>query len=149
MLGKPSPTITGNKLPSKRHALQVFFHLHNEDKMTVRESATEAVGPALPFWDKAKILVGLKKHLIEKLEALFNSWRSLRQGKKKESAVQRQREKAFEDDQDDLFDMAHQDALHMITIEEDKQFLLAQREKGRRGSMAGVDTVLARKEPQA
>lgn len=37
----------------------------------------------------------------------------------------------------------------MITIEEDKQFLLAQQEKGRRGSMAGVDTVLARKEARA
>ena len=58
----------------------------------------------------------LQEHRIAKLEALFNSWRSLRK-EKKESAVQRQRED-FEDHLDALFDMAHQDALHMITIEE-------------------------------
>lgn len=62
--------------------------------------------------------------------------------------VQCQREKDFEDDLTDLFDMADQNVLRMITIEEDKQFLIlmAQWEKERRGSMAGVDTVLARKE---
>jgi len=34
----------------------------------------------------------------------------------------------------------------MIQIEEDRRFLLAQRDKGRRGSMAGVDTQLAGQE---
>lgn len=88
LLGKPSPTITGNKLPSKKQVLQVFFHLHNEEKKTVREAATGAVGAALPFWEKARIPVCLKKHLIKKLEVLFNSWKSLRKGRKKESVVQ-------------------------------------------------------------
>jgi hypothetical protein len=46
----------------------------------------------------------------------------------------------------DLFDVAHQDALGMIKIPEDKAFLLAQREKGRRGIMAGVDVSLMNKE---
>jgi len=40
---------------------------------------------------------------------------------------------------DDLFDIAHQNALQIITIEDDKQFLVKQREKGRTGSLAGVD----------
>ena len=42
----------------------------------------------------------------------------------------------------DLFDFAHQDALTMIRIEEDKLFLVKQREKGRPGSMLGVDLKL-------
>jgi len=38
--------------------------------------------------------------------------------------------------------MAAQDALQVMKIEEDKQFLLAQQE-GCRGSMGGVDKMLA------
>ena len=34
----------------------------------------------------------------------------------------------------------------MMTIQEDKDFLAAQREKGRRGSMAREDTILTAKE---
>ena len=52
------------------------------------------------------------------------------------------------DDLDNLFDMAHQDALDMITIEEVK-FLIAQCEKGRRGAISGVDLVLTKKEVRA
>jgi len=42
----------------------------------------------------------------------------------------------------DLFDNAHQDALNMISIQEDKLFLVKQRKKGRPGSMFGVDIKL-------
>lgn len=43
-----------------------------------------------------------------------------------------------------LFDIAKQNALITMTIEEDKIFLLKQREKGRPGSMIGVDQRLNR-----
>src|SRR6218665_2823311 len=55
-------------------------------------------------------------------------------------------EDIFKDTFNDLFDVAHPDALTTITIPEDKAFLLAQREKGRRGMMSGVDVSLAKKE---
>ena len=42
--------------------------------------------------------------------------------------------------------MDHQDALDMVTIDADKEFLIAQREKGRRGAMTGVDLVSTKKE---
>jgi len=45
-----------------------------------------------------------------------------------------------------LLDTSHRDAFAMIKIEEDRQFLLAQREKERRGSMFEVDVALSRKE---
>jgi hypothetical protein len=48
----------------------------------------------------------------------------------------------------DLFDIAHQDALTMIRIEEDKLFVVKQREKGRLGSMLGVDIKLTNIEKQ-
>jgi len=46
----------------------------------------------------------------------------------------------------DLFDVAHQNALEMITIEEDKNFLIFQRKKGRPGAMRGVDKKLFKKD---
>lgn len=50
------------------------------------------------------------------------------------------------DELDDLFDIAHGDAMQLIKDDEDKEFLRKQREKGRPGSMAGVDAILAAKE---
>ena len=44
---------------------------------------------------------------------------------------------------DDLFDISHANALNMIVLQEDKDFLLTQREKGRRGYMRSVDKTLA------
>ena len=46
---------------------------------------------------------------------------------------------------DSLFDIANQNAMQMMTIEEDKQFLLAQR-AGRQGRLLSVDQKLTRKE---
>jgi len=45
-----------------------------------------------------------------------------------------------------LFDIAHAEALELIVIEENRQFLLAQREAGRQGKMGSVDSSLARRE---
>jgi len=47
----------------------------------------------------------------------------------------------------DLFDMiAHQNAMSMIKIEEDRLFLFARSEKDHRRKMCGVDRALALKE---
>ena len=45
-----------------------------------------------------------------------------------------------------MFDIAHAEAISMIKIQEDKDFLLAQREPGRRGKIGAVDTGLVRRE---
>ena len=47
---------------------------------------------------------------------------------------------------DDLFDIAHSEALEQLKNEEDKNFLVLQRQKGRPGSMLGVGHKLKHKE---
>jgi len=47
---------------------------------------------------------------------------------------------------DDLFDIAHMNALDIIKIEIDRQFLLSQREKGRIGCMLVRDINLQKTE---
>ena len=49
----------------------------------------------------------------------------------------------------ELFNIAHAEAMTKITIEEDRQFLIGQRERGRRGTMAVLGLVLAAKEEKA
>lgn len=50
---------------------------------------------------------------------------------------------------DDFFDIAAADALTVIRNEEDKEFLQKQRQKGRPGSMLGVDAKLSGKEDRS
>jgi len=59
------------------------------------------------------------------------------------TSLHRQQEAEFVENLENLFDIAHADALSMIKIPEDRAFLLAQREKGRRDVMGPVDQVLA------
>ncbi|KAK8384336.1 hypothetical protein O3P69_009253 [Scylla paramamosain] len=49
------------------------------------------------------------------------------------------KEEMFCDDLDELFDVAHKDALIMLKNEEDRDLLLSQREDRSQSSMAGVD----------
>lgn len=48
----------------------------------------------------------------------------------------------FEERLPDLFDCAHAKALALMTIAEDKEFLRARTEKGKRDYMAGLDKKL-------
>ncbi|GBN15437.1 hypothetical protein AVEN_161866-1 [Araneus ventricosus] len=52
----------------------------------------------------------------------------------------------FISDLNNLFDIAHANALEIIKIEEDRKLLLSQREPGRRGCLMGVDMKLAKRE---
>lgn len=52
----------------------------------------------------------------------------------------------FDNEVDNLSDIAHGNALDMIHIDENKLFLLSQRKKGRPGCMLGIDYFSTRKE---
>ena len=60
--------------------------------------------------------------------------------------LHRKSEAKFVDVLDDLFDVAHADALQLIKIDEDREFLIAQREIGRRGCLGSIDMKLTRQE---
>ena len=57
-------------------------------------------------------------------------------------------EEAFTAEFPNLCDVSHDNAFQMITIQEDGDFLLVQWESGRRGSMAGLDRKLKKKEDE-
>lgn len=146
LVGGTIGQITGSKLPSNKQVLQRFFHLHKNDKKTIQESAINTAREILIVWEKAKIPTRQECHIINKIKQLHSTWQGLKKSASRRTEVQQGKEEAFVQNFDDLFDAAHADALTLINIDEDRQFLLAQREKGRRGCMGPVDTKLAQQE---
>ncbi len=86
------------------------------------------------------------QHCQLKLEREFDEWRLIKKNASRTSATQQAKEIAFSSKLDDLFDAAHANLPDMITIDDDQAFLIARREKGRRGYMARLDGSLANKE---
>src|SRR6218665_737276 len=111
-------------------SLSTLFHHHQKNK-TIRESAAIAVREALPLWASARIPTRQEYNIVAKLVSLFEEWRTLLKSKGKKSKFQQAKEKAFTEKLKDLFDMAHQNAMKMIKIQEDRDFPNAQRQKGR------------------
>lgn len=146
LIDYPAHQITGCKLPSNRQVLSTMFYNLRTVKLNVRDSATTSVDEVFVFWTKARIPTKQKRNVIVKLEKLYDDWRKMQKYKDRKTESARNAVKEFTLKLDDLFDIAHQDALAMMTSEEDKEFLLKQRQKGRPGSMLGVDLKLAQAE---
>ena len=138
----------GNKLPSCSQVLKVFFYHHVDLKQTIRTASTAAVEAAIPFWERTKIPIRAKKHLITKLEKLHERWKTLTKTRYRQTEKQKNDEAEFLKVLDNFFDMAANNALQVMKIKEDIQFLLAQRE-GSRGTLVGVDKTFAAKQKRA
>ncbi len=146
LVGSMLETITGSKLPSNRQVLARFFYAHKSGHHTIQESAKMAAHETMHFWAKARIPVRQDYNIINKIKNLYSDWQSLQRNASRNTPAQKQRETKFTDMLDDLFDVAHADALQMIKIDEDREFLIAQREKGRRGCLGSIDMKLAKQE---
>lgn len=145
LVGHPIQSITGKRLPSIQQVLACFFYHHKVQKETVRESATIVAREIKTFWDMARIPTTQQRNIIPRIENLFASWKNLQKRAKSRTSTQIQKEASFTEQLDSLFDIAHASAMELITIEEDKQFIIAQR-NGRRGYMGVVDKELAAEE---
>ena len=146
LIGSTLDSINGSKLPSNRRVLARFLHLHTVEHQTVSASASATAEELMQFWDKARIPTRLKCHIISSIRDLHAQWVSLKKNSSRQTDTQHSKEEAMKETFADLFNVAHANALTLIKIKEDRAFLLAQREKGRRGNMGSVDTVLAKKE---
>ncbi|ESN96890.1 hypothetical protein HELRODRAFT_86023 [Helobdella robusta] len=140
LLGQPLKTaILGNKLPAKGEVMRRFLYIHLSEKMTVRDSETAVIREVLPIWQRSIIPTTQEYNAIKKLDDMFKLWQGLKKHSKRNSDAQKRQEQAFVHSRKDLFDIAHANAIELIQIQEDREFLLAQREPGRRGYMSGVD----------
>lgn len=114
--------------------------------MTVRNSAKATAIEIKQFWERARLPTKNHYKIIAQIEKLFYKWKKMKKSISKPTKTQQDNETAFVVTLDDLFDVAHSDAMTLVTVTEDKEFLSAQREKGRRGCMGAVDVRLYRQE---
>ena len=140
--------ITEAKLPSNKQVLQYFLHLHQIQKKPVCTAAGEVVKKLSTFCAKANVPVQHKPDCINQVQKLFKRWVDLKKNSSRNTSTQKAKESEFSDKFEDLFDIAHANALSMIANKEDKNFLIAQREKGRCGTMSSLDKMLAAKQKQ-
>lgn len=149
LVGEANHQITGAKLPSNRQVLAVLFFNIREVKLTVSESANLVIRECIIFWEKARIPTKSLPNCVKKLVDLYHIWRELQKNSTKSQEIHKRRAEKFQMDLDNLFDIAHVDALERMKIEEDKVFLRKQREPGRPGCLVGVDKKLAEKEERS
>lgn len=122
----------------------LFYNMRNV-KLNLRVSATLTIKETGSL-GKSENSSKKVQRSIEKLESLYHEWKTIQKSSKRLTEMQIKREQVFLEKLDDLFDIAHANALQMINIEEINIFLFNQRKKGRLGSMIGVDYVLSAKE---
>lgn len=113
------------------------------EKLSSADSAKLAINAALIFWQQARIPTKYEPHCIKKLTQLYDAWKKIqRTVPEKRAGATKKVEEDFMAVLDDLFDISHANAMEMIKIAEDRDFLTMQRQKGRPGCMAGVDRTL-------
>ncbi|GBM25747.1 hypothetical protein AVEN_242012-1 [Araneus ventricosus] len=145
LIGSEHHQITGCKLPSNCQVLSLLFYNLHEVKLSIRESANLVVHECLIFWEKARIPTRATPHCVEKIMKMYNHWHNLQKSACRRSETQEENERNFISDLNNLFDIAHANALEIIKIE-DRTFLWSQRELGRRGGLMGINMKLAKRE---
>ncbi|KAK7572169.1 hypothetical protein V9T40_012805 [Parthenolecanium corni] len=144
LLGNSQPEFLGAKLPSKGDCLRVLVFNSRERKMKLNDSIASAVEECEQLWKNARIPTQFSADCRKKLKKLYLKYRALEKSKSKLGQVHRKREENFQNDLNNLFDIAHKNAVSIIKNPEDRQFLLNQRKPGRIGCMLGKDMVLSR-----
>lgn len=146
LIGYQKVNLNGCKLPSIGDCLRVFFYNLRTVKLPTKDSARLVIKECSIFWEKARIPIQATDKAEKKLIKLYEEWRELHKHKSRESDTYKKKREDWQNFQNDLFDIAHQNANDLIKIEEDRQFLINQRVKGRKGCMSGVDVNLKKRE---
>lgn len=137
LIGQPISGFTGGKLPSNRQVLQLFFFHRSDPKLKIRQCSWKVIQAAEQVWTRACIPTKTSELAVKSLEKLHKVWVSLRKCISRSDANSVAQREAFKQELDNLFDIADTNALEMLEAEDDRAFLLAQRERGRPGLMMG------------
>ena len=98
------------------------------------------------YFERARIPTQKPQRVNENIIPLYDQWVALKKNKNRTTATQKAYEQKFVKSLINLFDISHANAMSMITLEEDREFLSAQRLEGRQGSMISKDMSLSKQE---
>ena len=143
LLDKLHSEILGAKLPSNEQVLSVFLYHHFDLNKQIKDSASIVTQQLQDYWDRARIPTQRKDKIKNKVIQIYEDWKILKSNRYRKTEKHIIREDVFKSNLNNLFDIARADALQLMRNNEDKEFLLSQREPGRREVMGGVDLTLA------
>lgn len=146
LIGSEQSDILGAKLPTLRQVLTVFLFHHHSENMSLRYSSKLTIEKVKLFWNKSGVKTREDNHCIEKIEADYREWQNIKKSKARKSQRQNEIVDAFVRKLDLMFDIAHAKAIENCKYVEDKEFLIAQRQAERTGSIGGMDRKTFQKE---
>ncbi|KAG0711830.1 hypothetical protein GWK47_019770 [Chionoecetes opilio] len=117
LIGHSEENMTGSRLLSQGQVLRKFYFHHDLEKKTKAKAAKETVEEVLGIWEKAGVPTSTLRYNKAKLLKLVEAYEGLQKHKKRASETARMKEAIFQGDLDDLFDVAHRDALEKTTNE--------------------------------
>lgn len=157
LIGHPSASITGAKLPDCRQVMKYYMYLRNDpdnirNKVKNEEIAYDVVDNVIVFWNMARIKTKYRHHCMSDVMKLWNEWQGLMKNKGRQSDPGNKRAN-FVARLDTLFDIGAPDAIEAIMKsrllsakkkQDDVDFYLDQKHE-RRASMDGHDKIFETK----
>ena len=98
------------------------MYLHKLQKLTIREASSATIKAVSEIWDKASIPTRCSQHSITKLESIFSEWKGLQKHNNRTTLAHKEKENKFVDRLEDLFDIAHANALTKLNPEDQAFF---------------------------
>lgn len=145
LIGYPSETISGARLPSGGDIMRNFIFYHTKEKLTIADSASKVYNNLLPFWVKSRLPTRQKHHVIKQIKDVYGKQVSLMKHMKRSNVTDQKKQKEYSEELERLFDISHANSDQLIKNEEDKKFLKLQQES-RTGVIGSVDRKLAIRE---
>ena len=146
LVGPRISEILGAKFPTTRKVMQRFYHLHITESKTLREASKVVAQEVLEFWNRGCIPTIKYDQIYGKIEKYHSIRKNLIKSKHKTTPTHKKQRKDFEAVLDDVFVIAHAQALSKITIDEDKKFLTTLLETKTSPCLGSVDRTLLKKE---
>jgi hypothetical protein len=112
----------------------------------VKESIRDTIQQVIEIWKKAQIPTQRIDSGEQKLRKLYDEYKLLKKNRTAAWDGCKIKSEMFKDKLCELFNIATNNAMTTVTVEEDKQFLTMQREDVTSSSMGGIDSNLAEKE---
>ena len=146
LIGKATSQLSASRLATNGDALRCLLYHHLEQQLTVKESIRNTAQQVIENWSKARIPTQRIDSCERKLKKLYNEYNLLKKNRAEAWESCKIKNQMFQDKLCELFDIATNDAMTTMTIDEDKQFLAMQRADVTSSSMGGIDRQLAEKE---
>ena len=144
LIGQTREQLNGTDLPTKREAMQLFYHLVREQQQSVRQSAKLTALEIRRKWVDASCPPRKLDRIIEKVEKIYLSYRQVQKSKARmaTSTTERLKVERFDQELDGMLDIRHGNIMKMFVSDNDKEYFEAQL-AGRKMCFGSVDAKLA------